>query len=87
VIQLLGQQHRRAVEPPLHRLGRDAQDLSRLAVRQGLDPHQAEDLALVLEQAVDRLEHAAAVRRQHRAAAGRGRHQPFVQLHGGRLLI
>ena len=83
----LGQQQQAAVQPPLHRLGRDAQHLGGLGLRQPLDPHQVERLPLVLRQAVDRLEHAAAVRGEAGVAAGRRRHQPLAQLHGGGLLI
>ena len=52
-------------------------------MRQPLDAHQAEDLALVLRQAVDRLQHPAPVRREAGFAAGRGGHKPFAQFHGG----
>ena len=83
----LRQQQQAAVQPPLHRLGRDAQHLGGLGLRQSLDPHQVEDLPLVLRQAVDRRQHAAAVRGEAGVAAGRGRHQPLAQLDGGGLFI
>ena len=81
----------RAVQPPLHRLDRDAQDLGGLGLRQPLDPHQVEHLALVLRQAVDRLQHAAAVRASARSrcwpapapAPRTAPRRPAVHLGGG----
>ena len=75
------------IQTPLHRLDRDAQHLGGLDVGQPLDAHQAEDLALVLRQVVDRLQHPAAVRGDAGIAAGRGGHKPFAQFHGGGLFI
>ena len=44
-----------AVQPPLHRHGRDAEHLGGLGLRHPLDAHQVEHLPLVLRQLVDRL--------------------------------
>ena len=59
--QLLRQQQAGPVQPPLHRLRRDAEHPGGLGLRQPLDAHQVEHLPLVLRQAVDRREHAAGV--------------------------
>ena len=61
VAQLLRQQPQAAVQPPLHRHGRDAEHLGGLGLRQPLDAHQVEHLPLVLRQA----------RRSPRACGGR----------------
>jgi len=76
-----------AIQAPLHRDGRDAKHPGGLGLRHPLDPHQAKCFPLVVRQVIDRLQHAAAVRAQPGTGAGRRRHQPFAQLHDGRLFI
>src|SRR5437879_2683944 len=56
-------------------------------LRHALNAHQVGDVALALRQVVDGFEHAAAIRSQVGVAAGRGGHQPFAELDGGRALI
>src|SRR5262249_21872946 len=76
-----------AVQPPLHRLLRDAEHVGGLRLRHPVDPHEVEALSLVLRQLVDRREHAAAVRGETEGAVGRRRHQPLAQLRCGWLTI
>ena len=86
--QALGQQQPGPVQAPLHRLLRNANHAGHLGVRQPLDTDQVEDLTLLLWQALDRPQHATAVRAETGgAAAGRGHDPGFGQLCGGRLFI
>ena len=78
---MLRQEPQAAVQPPLHRHRRDAQQLRGLHLRHPLDAHQVEDFPLVLRELVDRPEHAQAVRGESGDAAGRRRHELLVQLH------
>ena len=86
-IQGMTQTEVAAVQPPLHRHRRDAEQLGGLRLRHSLDAHQVEDLPLVLRQLVDRAEHAKAVRSEAGGAAGGRGHEPLAQLHGGGLII
>ena len=84
VRQLLRQQQPRPVQAALHRLLGNPDHRGRLAVRQALDADQVEDLALVLREALDRLEHAAPVRAEAGAGAvRRGRDARFRKYGGG----
>ena len=82
--QPLRQQEPGPVQPPLHRLLRNPDHRGRLGVSQPLDADQVEHLPLVLREAVDRPQHAAAVRGQAGGgAAGRGRDPGLRQRRGG----
>jgi hypothetical protein len=77
------------VSSPLRRNPEDtpAEHLGGLRLRHPVDPHQVEDVPLVLRQLADRLEYAVAVRAEPGAAAGRRGHEALAQFHSGRLTI
>ena len=87
IVQLLRQEQQSPIQPPLHGLGRDAQDSGGLVMGQSLDPDQAEDFPLLFRQVFDGLQDAAAVRAQLGDAALRRRHHALVQLDHGRLFV
>jgi hypothetical protein len=77
------------VSPPLRRNPDDtpAEHLGGLRLRHPVDPHQVEDVPLVLRQLADRLEHAVAARAEPGDAAGRRGHEARAQFHSGWLTI
>jgi hypothetical protein len=77
------------VSPPLRRNPDDtpAEHLGGHRLRHPVDPHQVEDVPLVLRQLADRPEHAVAARTEPGDAAGRRGPEALAQFHGGRLTI
>ena len=77
-----------AVQAPLHGLLGNPDHRGRLGVGQPVDADQVEDLPLVLREALDRPQHAPAVRAEAgNAAQGRARDAYFRYGCNGRLLI
>jgi hypothetical protein len=85
--QPLREQEPGAVQAPLHRLLRNPDHRRRLGVGEPLDADEVEHLPLVLREALDGSQHAAAVRGQAGGGTAGGRDPALRQRRSGGVFI